>query len=201
MAAPTYRRVARVQRRAGQGARGRGQAQARADSRSSSPTSTYRPDPAGSACPVTSHLRRANPRDMLDPQFRLADPKGAGDGSALVNRRRILRRGLPYGEVDRPRRATVASTASSSSRSAPACSASSSSSSSNGCNMGSTSTPAATPVRSSAITRPRTIAQAGDRRRSRGQGARPFICDRLPAARRAARRRLFLHSQHDRAAG
>jgi deferrochelatase/peroxidase EfeB len=59
----------------------------------------YRPDPDGATCPVTSHLRRANPRDMLDPNF--ASPnKGSWDGSALVNRRRILRRGLPYGEVD-----------------------------------------------------------------------------------------------------
>lgn len=60
---------------------------------------TYRPDPAGAACPITSHLRRANPRDNLDPYFGLPDAK-AGDGSALVNRRRILRRGLPYGAVD-----------------------------------------------------------------------------------------------------
>ncbi|MEG3175164.1 Dyp-type peroxidase [Sphingomonas sp. RB3P16] len=59
---------------------------------------TYRPDPAGSICPATSHLRRANPRDMLDPHFGSSDP---GDGSALVNRRRILRRGLPYGRYDR----------------------------------------------------------------------------------------------------
>ena len=59
----------------------------------------YRPDPSGSACPVTSHLRRANPRDMLDPNFASPD-KASWDGSALVNRRRILRRGLPYGQVD-----------------------------------------------------------------------------------------------------
>jgi deferrochelatase/peroxidase EfeB len=56
----------------------------------------YRADPAGAACPVTSHLRRANPRDMLDPNFGSPDRK-SWDGSALVNRRRILRRGLPYG--------------------------------------------------------------------------------------------------------
>lgn len=60
---------------------------------------TYRSDPAGAACPVTSHMRRANPRDMLDPLAGSADPK-RGDGSALVNRRRILRRGLPYGCYD-----------------------------------------------------------------------------------------------------
>ncbi|MEI9928915.1 MAG: hypothetical protein WDN44_16045 [Sphingomonas sp.] len=59
----------------------------------------YRDDPAGTTCPVTSHLRRANPRDMLDPNYTSPDPK-AWDGSALVNRRRILRRGLPYGQAD-----------------------------------------------------------------------------------------------------
>jgi deferrochelatase/peroxidase EfeB len=60
---------------------------------------TYRADPSGSACPVTSHLRRVNTRDMLDPRFASPDPK-AWMGSALNNRRRILRRGLPYGSVD-----------------------------------------------------------------------------------------------------
>jgi deferrochelatase/peroxidase EfeB len=59
----------------------------------------YRPDPAGTTCPVTSHLRRANPRDMLDPNFNSPEPK-SWDGSALINRRRILRRGLPYGPYD-----------------------------------------------------------------------------------------------------
>lgn len=59
----------------------------------------YRPDPSGAVCPVTSHLRRANPRDMLDPHFALPESSG-WDGSALVNRRRILRRGLPYGPYD-----------------------------------------------------------------------------------------------------
>jgi deferrochelatase/peroxidase EfeB len=59
----------------------------------------YRSDPSGTTCPVTSHLRRANPRDTLDPNFLSKDPK-SWDGSALVNRRRILRRGLPYGRVD-----------------------------------------------------------------------------------------------------
>ena len=60
----------------------------------------YRPDPAGTACPVTSHMRRANPRDMLDPNF-TSPNAGSWDGSALVNRRRILRRGLPYGEPNK----------------------------------------------------------------------------------------------------
>ena len=61
---------------------------------------TYRPDVPGAQCPMTSHLRRANPRDSLDPHFGSPDPKD-GDGSALVNRRRILRRGLPYGRYDK----------------------------------------------------------------------------------------------------
>lgn len=60
---------------------------------------TYRDDLAGTTCPVAAHMRRANPRDMLDPHVTDPDPK-AGDGSALVNRRRILRRGLPYGGPD-----------------------------------------------------------------------------------------------------
>lgn len=58
----------------------------------------YASDPAGSKCPVTSHLRRANPRDTLGPTF---DANGMSkDGSAIINRRRILRRGLPYGQYD-----------------------------------------------------------------------------------------------------
>ncbi|AWB19688.1 hypothetical protein DA075_01020 [Methylobacterium currus] len=57
---------------------------------------TYRDDLAGTTCPVAAHMRRANPRDMLDPHVTDPDPT-RGDGSALVNRRRILRRGLPYG--------------------------------------------------------------------------------------------------------
>lgn len=58
----------------------------------------YASDPAGSTCPVTSHLRRANPRDTLGPTFDAAGK--SKDGSAIVNRRRILRRGLPYGQYD-----------------------------------------------------------------------------------------------------
>jgi deferrochelatase/peroxidase EfeB len=61
----------------------------------------YRPDPAGAACPVVSHLRRMNTRDMLDPHFTSPDPK-TWAGSALNNRRRILRRGLPYGAPGAP---------------------------------------------------------------------------------------------------
>jgi len=47
----------------------------------------YGDDPEGLRCPVTSHMRRANPRDNFE------------ETSALNNRRRILRRGIPYGET------------------------------------------------------------------------------------------------------
>jgi Dyp-type peroxidase family len=46
----------------------------------------YGDDPEGLKCPVTSHMRRANPRDGF-----------TGKSSVLNNRRRILRRGIPYG--------------------------------------------------------------------------------------------------------
>jgi Dyp-type peroxidase family len=49
----------------------------------------YKDDPQGYRCPVTSHLRRVNTRDGLAPT--------KDGGSVLNNRRRILRRGLPYG--------------------------------------------------------------------------------------------------------
>jgi Dyp-type peroxidase family len=52
-------------------------------------------DPAGDKCPVTAHIRRANTRDMLDPLW--DRPAKSRMGSALNNRRRLLRRGLPYG--------------------------------------------------------------------------------------------------------
>lgn len=54
-------------------------------------------DPDGARCPLGAHIRRGNPRDMLDPTADLGDP-AKRSGSALANRRRILRRGLPYGE-------------------------------------------------------------------------------------------------------
>ena len=47
---------------------------------------TYAGDPAGSRCPIGAHIRRTNPRDTF------------GFNGALVNRRRIMRRGLPYGK-------------------------------------------------------------------------------------------------------
>ena len=58
----------------------------------------YQDDPQGLRCPVTSHLRRMNTRDSLDP--RAASAPADRMGSALNNRRRILRRGLPYGSRD-----------------------------------------------------------------------------------------------------
>lgn len=47
---------------------------------------TYGGDPAGVRCPVGAHLRRVHPRDAF------------GFNGGLINRRRIMRRGLPYGE-------------------------------------------------------------------------------------------------------
>jgi Dyp-type peroxidase family len=47
---------------------------------------SYRNDPAGLACPVGAHVRRVNPRDSLPFEGK------------LVNRHRMVRRGIPYGE-------------------------------------------------------------------------------------------------------
>lgn len=59
----------------------------------------YRDDQNGVRCPISAHIRRGNMRDMQDP--RLNSPnKRDWNGSALTNRRRILRRGLPYGAFD-----------------------------------------------------------------------------------------------------
>jgi Dyp-type peroxidase family len=46
----------------------------------------YGGDPKGVRCPIGAHIRRAHPRDAF------------GFNGDLVNRRRIMRRGLPYGE-------------------------------------------------------------------------------------------------------
>ena len=54
----------------------------------------YNDDVEGFKCPVSAHIRRANTRDMLDPKINTDE----ATGSALNKRRRILRRGLPYGE-------------------------------------------------------------------------------------------------------
>ncbi len=55
----------------------------------------YGDDIGGAKCPLGAHIRRANPRDMLDP---LVSPTAGA--STLTNRRRILRRGLPYIDPD-----------------------------------------------------------------------------------------------------
>jgi Dyp-type peroxidase family len=47
---------------------------------------TYGGDLAGTRCPIGAHIRRTNPRDAF------------GFNGGLVNRRRIMRRGLPYGD-------------------------------------------------------------------------------------------------------
>jgi deferrochelatase/peroxidase EfeB len=63
----------------------------------------YAADMPGYDAPKGCHLRRVNTRDYLDP---LNDPGGYGPGAnpkattQLNKRRRILRRGLPYGEPE-----------------------------------------------------------------------------------------------------
>ena len=47
---------------------------------------TYGDDSTGGRCPIGAHIRRVNPRDAF------------GFNGGLINRRRIMRRGLPYGE-------------------------------------------------------------------------------------------------------
>lgn len=47
---------------------------------------SYRNDAEGLACPVGAHVRRVNPRDSLPFEGK------------LVNRHRLVRRGIPYGE-------------------------------------------------------------------------------------------------------
>ena len=66
----------------------------------------YADDMAGLKCPGGAHMRRMNTRDYLDPlnESGVSDtgvqPKNAKATSALNKRRRILRRGLPYGPPD-----------------------------------------------------------------------------------------------------
>lgn len=54
----------------------------------------YDHDLNGARCPLGAHTRRINPRGALEDGLEAFNTPGA-----LVNRRRILRRGLPYGEV------------------------------------------------------------------------------------------------------
>jgi Dyp-type peroxidase family len=51
----------------------------------------HRPDPHGNRCPIGSHVRRANPRDSLDPE------PGSRNSIAVNKHHRILRRGRVYG--------------------------------------------------------------------------------------------------------
>ena len=53
----------------------------------------YDDDIPGSKCPVGAHMRRANPRGALE----FGNKNAFATPSALDNRRRIIRRGLPYG--------------------------------------------------------------------------------------------------------
>ncbi len=51
----------------------------------------YQTDPYGFNCPIGAHVRRANPRDSLDPK------PGSEQSIAVGKRHRILRRGREYG--------------------------------------------------------------------------------------------------------
>ena len=73
---------------------------------------TYENDMSGGKCPFSSHIRRINPRGSLEMIHEDGDAPGSlklskgafNTPSALSDRRRLLRRGLPYGEVkDRSR--------------------------------------------------------------------------------------------------
>ena len=57
----------------------------------------YDDDLAGSRCPIGAHARRTNPRGALE--FGVKD--AFNTPGALTNRRRLLRRGLPYGHSDK----------------------------------------------------------------------------------------------------
>ncbi|HEX2296050.1 MAG TPA: peroxidase [Actinomycetota bacterium] len=57
-----------------------------ADDRTRNNDFTFGDDPQGLVCPVGSHVRRANPRASLP------------FGGVLVNRHRMIRRGIPYGD-------------------------------------------------------------------------------------------------------
>ena len=56
----------------------------------------YDEDIEGARCPFGAHTRRTNPRSAL--QFGVKNPFATP--AALTNRRRLLRRGLPYGRVE-----------------------------------------------------------------------------------------------------
>lgn len=68
---------------------------------------TYDDDMSGAKCPFSAHIRRINPRASLEMIHESGDPPGSlkiskdafDTPGALANRRRVLRRGLPYGDV------------------------------------------------------------------------------------------------------
>lgn len=60
---------------------------------------TFNNDMDGAKCPFSSHLRRINPRASLE-----STPGAFETPGALANRRRVMRRGLPYGDVKDPTR-------------------------------------------------------------------------------------------------
>ena len=65
---------------------------------------TYDEDMSGARCPMSGHMRRVNPRASLElkagvcPGQFVKNPGAFDTPGALANRRRILRRGLPYGD-------------------------------------------------------------------------------------------------------
>jgi hypothetical protein len=65
---------------------------------------TYDDDMSGARCPLSGHMRRVNPRASLEikagtcPGQFLRNEGAFDTPGALANRRRILRRGLPYGD-------------------------------------------------------------------------------------------------------
>jgi Dyp-type peroxidase family len=56
---------------------------------------TFADDKSGGKCPVGAHIRRTNTRGSLETQKDAFHRPGA-----LVDRRRLMRRGLPYGGID-----------------------------------------------------------------------------------------------------
>jgi deferrochelatase/peroxidase EfeB len=65
---------------------------------------TYDDDMSGAKCPMSGHIRRLNPRASLElkasscPGGFERNPGAFDTPGALANRRRVLRRGLPYGD-------------------------------------------------------------------------------------------------------